>query len=327
MATPTFIIYDSGTNNPPRVVIEHSPAFSNWGLLYRDSDDTIIFQSNGTPVLSIGLGSQKVGIGTDSPNVKLEVISTTADDAIRGQNTSGGAGVTGESTSGSGVFGQSDSGPGVNSLSQTGVGVFGVSGQRTGVTGLSNGTGVAGIGGAFAGEFFGNVDVTRDLTVGGTKFFKIDHPLDPANKYLYHASVESSDLKNIYDGIVVLDANGEAVIDLPAWFEALNKEFRYQLTPIGASGPNLYVAEEISNNRFKIAGGTSAMKVCWQVTGIRKDAVVQAKPFVVEQDKPTDERGYYQHPEAHGQPLEKGIVGARDPEILRQFIEIQKKTP
>ena len=77
--------------------------------------------------------------------------------------------------------------------------------------------------------------------------FKIDHPLDPANKYLYHSFVESPDMKNIYDGVLVLDENGEAEIDLPDWFGALNKDFRYQLTAIGAPGPNLYIAEEISD--------------------------------------------------------------------------------
>ena len=48
---------------------------------------------------------------------------------------------------------------------------------------------------------------------------------------------------------------------MPEWFEALNMEFRHQLTAIGAPGPNLYVAEEISKNRFRIAGGTPGGKV------------------------------------------------------------------
>ena len=53
-------------------------------------------------------------------------------------------------------------------------------------------------------------------------------------------------MKNVYDGVVVLDRKGKAEIDLPDWFGALNKDFRYQLTAIGAPGPNLYIAEEIS---------------------------------------------------------------------------------
>jgi hypothetical protein len=32
--------------------------------------------------------------------------------------------------------------------------------------------------------------------------FKIDHPLDPANKYLSHSFVESPDMMNIYNGVV-----------------------------------------------------------------------------------------------------------------------------
>ncbi len=80
---------------------------------------------------------------------------------------------------------------------------------------------------------------------GSDKQFKIDHPLDPANKYLSHASVESSDMKNIYDGVVTLDSNGAATVTLPDWFEALNQDFRYQLTAIGAPGPDLYIATEV----------------------------------------------------------------------------------
>jgi len=83
------------------------------------------------------------------------------------------------------------------------------------------------------------------------------------------------------------------------------------LTGIGGFAP-IYIAEEITNNRFKIAGGNPGMKVCWQVTSVRHDAVVQATPMVVEEDKPEDEKGYYQNPEAHGQPREMGIRWKRE---------------
>lgn len=135
-----------------------------------------------------------------------------------------------------------------------------------------------------------NVQVPGTL-IKSAGSFRIDHPLDPANKYLSHSFVESPDMMNVYNGNVLLDISGEAWIELPAYFEALNREFRYQLTAIGAPGPNLYVADEIAGNQFRIAGGTSGMKVSWQVTGIRKDPYAERNPVIVEQDKPEAQRG------------------------------------
>jgi hypothetical protein len=161
-------------------------------------------------------------------------------------------------------------------------------------------------GAKFAGVFVGDVDVTGNLSKGSGSF-KIDHPLDPANKYLYHSFVESPDMMNIYNGNAVLDKHGRAWIELPEWFEVLNREFRYQLTAIGAPGPNLYIAQEIEGNRFKIAGGKPGMRVSWQVTGVRQDPYAEAHRIKVEEDKPSDERGYYLHPKEYSQPEEKGI--------------------
>ena len=158
----------------------------------------------------------------------------------------------------------------------------------------------------YAGYFSGDVNVTGTLTKGGGAF-KIDHPLDPENKYLQHSFVESPDMKNVYDGNVVLDASGEATVTLPDWFGALNKDFRYQLTAIGRPGPNLYISREIANNQFGIAGGEPFMQVSWQVTGIRKDAWAEANRIQVEVDKRPDEVGKYLHPEAFGQPAERGV--------------------
>lgn len=153
----------------------------------------------------------------------------------------------------------------------------------------------------------GNVNVVGTLSksAGG---FKIDHPLDPANKTLTHSFVESPDMMNIYSGIVTLDGNGEAWVSLPDWFEALNKEFRYQLTAIGGPLPNLHVATEVSKSRFKIAGGKSGGKVSWQVTGIRHDAYAEAHRLPVEEAKAKEDRGFYLHPDLFKQPEEKSIV-------------------
>jgi hypothetical protein len=137
-----------------------------------------------------------------------------------------------------------------------------------------------------AGDFYGPVYVHGTLqVVGGPKNFVIDHPLDPGNKSLYHASIESSEMKNLYDGVVTLDTRGEATVVLPDWFGALNKEFRYQLTPIGASAPELHVSSEIANNRFTIAGGGAGQRVSWMVTGVRNDPWAQAHPMIVEVPK------------------------------------------
>lgn len=122
--------------------------------------------------------------------------------------------------------------------------------------------------------------------------------------------MESPDIKNIYDGVVTLDAKGEAVVTLPSWFGALNKDFRHQLTCVGSFAP-VYVAEEISQNHFKIVGGKSGMKVSWMVTGIRQDAWAKAHRIPVEQAKPARERGYYLHPELFGQPPQKNVMRAR----------------
>jgi hypothetical protein len=185
-------------------------------------------------------------------------------------------------------------GNGVHGIANSGAGAFAVYGES---------------GSGYAGYFSGKVSVTGVLTAG-TKPFKIDHPLDPANKYLMHAAVESPDMKNIYDGIVALDSNGEAVVELPEWFEALNRDFRYQLTCIGGAAP-VYIADEVNDHRFRIAGGTPGLKVSWLVTGIRKDAFANAHPLVVELDKPAEERGRYLYPVEAGLPASLSVDGAK----------------
>jgi hypothetical protein len=185
----------------------------------------------------------------------------------------------------------------------------GGSGANYGVYGVATGSGTnyAVYGGAaggttnWAGYFDGDVRVTGTLANPGPEL-EIDHPLDPADQYLRHPAVHSSEMKNVYDGVVVLDPAAEAWVEMPDWFEALNTSFRYQLTAIGAPGPNLYVADKISGNTFRIAGGEPGMEVSWQVTGVRQDAYAQANRLSVEESKPVDERGRYLHPEAHGAP-------------------------
>jgi hypothetical protein len=163
--------------------------------------------------------------------------------------------------------------------------------------------------GDFAALFDGDVEVTGFLMKSGGGF-KIDHPLDPGNRYLNHSFVESPDMKNVYDGIATLDERGEAVVELPNYLDAVNKDFRYQLTCVGGFAP-VYVAEEISGNRFKIAGGEPGIKVSWLVTGIRKDPVAELNRIQVEVDKEPADLGRYLSPEAYGLGEEYGIYRQR----------------
>ncbi len=128
------------------------------------------------------------------------------------------------------------------------------------------------------------LEVTGTIT-GAVKNFRIDHPLDPENKTLEHSCIESSEMLDLYRGNVTLDDNGAAVVALPDWFEALNKEFSYQLTPLGKPAPGLYIAQEIEKCQFKIAGGTRGARVSWLVTGVRHDAYASSHPLEVERDK------------------------------------------
>ena len=128
----------------------------------------------------------------------------------------------------------------------------------------------------------GDVRIAGRLTAG-SKAFKINHPLAPENKYLSHSSVESPDVMNIYNGNIISDTDGNATIVLPDYFEALNRDFRYQLTVIGKRA-QATVAREIENNRFTINIDQPEVKVSWQVTGIRQDASAKGFPSSVEEE-------------------------------------------
>jgi len=255
-----------------------------------------------------------------------------------------GGGFAASTSDGTGVFGSSSAGVGVLAYGATGVfsvgtdtGVYGdaylgVEGFTDstsggwGVYGESQGKGVGGgfyntstgdalyasnQAGGYAAFFDGNVDVDGNLSKAGGSF-KIDHPLDPENKYLYHSFVESPDMKNIYDGNVTTDGSGLATVTLPDWFEALNSDFRYQLTVIGQFAQAM-VASEISDHQFTIKTDKPNVKVSWQVTGIRQDAWANAHRIPVEESKAPADQGLYLHPELFGAPPEKSIALAHHP--------------
>jgi hypothetical protein len=249
-----------------------------------------------------------------------------------GNTTPGGTGLVGfggSASNGSGGTGGSLIG-GVSTGGNGGDGAFTVGALGVG-TGKKGGRGIVaipggGAGGAtvgLAGEFLGDVEVSGNLAKGGGSF-KIDHPLDPENKYLYHSFVESPDMMNIYNGNITTDANGDAVVTLPDWFQALNKDFRYQLTVVGTFA-QVIVAEKLKGNRFTIKTSAPGVEVSWQVTGIRKDAYANKHRIPVEEMKPEQERGYYLHPDAFNKPDERGIERARHGETMQQVKETQEK--
>ena len=249
---------------------------------------------------------------------------------VRGTTGTGAAGVLGQTFgdgsgggAGPGVHGSSDDGVGVSGFSgstdatkgltfgngyghsslhfsaQPGGGVLGVSVLGSGIEGFTfssirNHPDVAAVRGqsanGFAGLFVGRVRVTGALQKAGGGF-TVDHPTDPKNKYLSHSFVESPEMLNVYSGTVTTNRNGVARVRLPAYFEALNRDFRYQLTVIRKFARAM-VSEEIKDNEFAIRTDPGRVKVCWQVTGVRKDAWAEANRIPVEA-----ERGRYLHPE------------------------------
>jgi hypothetical protein len=170
----------------------------------------------------------------------------------------------------------------------------------------------------YAGYFIGDTHVTGTLSKGAGSF-KIDHPLDPANKYLSHSFVESPDMMNIYNGNVVTDGSGRATIELPDWFEPLNRDFRYQLTVIDETDSDTFVQAKIvrgvRNGSFDIRTSAPHATVSWQVTGIRQDAFANAHRIPVEEDKPLQERGTYLHAEALGFPADLQVDRVREARI------------
>ena len=243
------------------------------------------------------LSRDGIGVRGEGASTGVHGVSDAEGTGVYGQGLYGVAGEGAAVGVSVGVFGDTDAflgGRGVNGQAYrpSGIGVYGSNPSQD-----SN---------AYAGYFLGQVHVNGRLSKASGSF-KIDHPLDPANKYLYHSFVESPDMMNIYDGVIALDGRGQAVIDLPEWFGALNRDFRYQLTCIGGFAP-VYIQDEIVDNRFTIAGGRPGLKVSWQVTGIRQDAYANAHRIPVEEMKPEGERGMYLNPTLFGQPETKGIA-------------------
>lgn len=254
------------------------------------------------------LTSAIVGSTTGAANaVSGQVEATaTASAGIYGNNlrTTGGYGtygigfngVVGETNyrQGFGVYGRNYDALGslsYNAVGTYGLGYVGVWGDQSDVNGFS-------------------VYANGDMGAAGIKPFYIDHPTDPENKYLRHFSIESNEVLNVYRGNATFDENGEAIVTMPEYFDAVNNEnCTYQLTPIGGYAP-LYIKSKLANGQFVIAGGVEGMEVSWTVHTERNDPYMKKHPEkrAVEVDKEDWNKGRYLRPELYDQPEDKKIV-------------------
>jgi hypothetical protein len=225
------------------VYAHHDGSSTGYGVYATTDLGTAVFSQSdaGTGVSATGAGT--TGVGVSGKN------STSTNHGALGLRLRGAEGVA-LNSNGIGVYGQADNG-------SSSVGVYGTS---------LNG---------YAGRFIGNVRIDGNLNVVGTVTkgggaFRIDHPLDPQHRYLQHSFVESPEMMNVYNGNVRTDSRGFAVVQLPRWFQALNRNFRYQLTPIGAFAQAI-VWKKIAGNRFTVRTSKPHVEVSWQVTGVRHD--------------------------------------------------------
>lgn len=262
----------------------------------------------------------------------LESIGVQGFGQVNGATNSISYGMAGEASSGGsknnvGVFGYATGAMGTNSRNW---GVLGVSEDPTsasGVLGISDpgttgsdghaiegdvlsGTNQIAVFGYtasstasdYAGYFIGNLYATTASS--GIKAFKIDYPLDPENKYLIHSSIESNEMMNVYSGNIKTDAQGIAVVQLPEYFESLNKDFRYQFTCINQFAQAI-VAEKVYNNQFTIRTDKPNVEVSWMVTGVRQDPLANKYRIKDVVDKPQGEKGTYLTPELYGKTMEQ----------------------
>jgi hypothetical protein len=281
--------------------------------------------NNGTGASGIGVWGSQDGSGWGVYGTSVSGIGVRGYASATSGFTYGVYGAS-ASTLGTGVYGYAAATSGVNfgvygrSDSTSGYGVFGLaaaSGAAFGVGGVTYSTASSSygvIGGEPSGGAGHAVFANGTLAATGTKSFQIDHPLSPETHYLNHFCTEGPEPYNVYRGTVVLDANGEAWVQLPDYFEAINRDPSYHLTAVGAPMPNLHVAVKIQNNRFKIAGGAPGKEVSWRVEAIRNDLWVQRYGYQTEQEKEDAIKGKYLSPELYGQPKERGIHYRPEPE-------------
>ncbi|MBN1339102.1 MAG: hypothetical protein JXA03_07255 [Bacteroidales bacterium] len=236
------------------------------------------YQTGFNTIMNVVSGN--VGIGTASPNYKLEVYAA------------------GNSYS---ISGRSDNSIGVHGFSNTNVAVYAQSASGTGLFGQSS-TGNA-------GYFSGNVHITGSLSKGGGSFL-IDHPSDPENKLLRHNFVESPENLLIYRGKVQLDHTGTGHVVLPDYFADLTDEENASIhtTPVGR--PFISGCEWEKGYVSFMVYGEPNRSVFWEVLADRDDPVIHEIGRPVEEMKGTGnpycDKGQFLYPKAYGYPESLG---------------------
>ncbi|RFS17588.1 hypothetical protein D0T08_07410 [Emticicia sp. C21] len=255
-------------------------ARGNVGIGTETPDTTALLLVNGSTILSDNPSFQSVQIGSNNPEPKAKM--TVTNDSYE-----------------NGVLIDAFNTPGGDALKVIG------STTITGTTDIEQKLTVGGNTSLKNTSINGNLSVSGSISKGGGSF-KIDHPLDPENKYLYHSFVESPDMMNVYNGNIITDAKGIARVKLPDYFESLNTDFRYQLTVIGTFAQAI-VSEKVQANQFEIRTDKPNIEVSWQITGIRNDAYARKFRIPNEIEKKPEEKGTYLYPEAYGLPADKKL--------------------
>ncbi|MFT5779859.1 MAG: hypothetical protein ACI837_002818 [Crocinitomicaceae bacterium] len=302
------------TNTGVAIIANTTNASNTFSALQSSSNSSssvasaIIGNSTG---LAWGVSGQVASTATGEAGVYGSNLRTTGGHGVKGIGFNGLVGETNHST-GNAVWGENYDAllPLGNAIGVAGKGYWGVVGEDRYLGG------VAGAYGVFSNGDFGAT---------GVKTFIIDHPMDPENKFLKHFSTESNEVLNIYRGNAVFAENGEAIIELPDYYDAINTNPSYNLTPVGGFA-QLYIKEEISEGKFIIGGGTEGLKVSWTIYSERNDPYLRNYPEkkAVEVEKREGQKGKYVMPQLYNQPMDKKMIQSEDKEKAEQpIIELQ----
>lgn len=303
--TSTGVALISNTTNPAN-------AFSPIQANTNSSSNTvagIIGNSTGT---AWGVAGQAASNSTSEAAIYGSNLRTVGGHGVYGVGFNGVVGQTGQST-GIAVYGENldNVAPFGNGVGVGGIGYYGVLGEDRYFGGQA---------GAYGVYSNGNLGAT------GTKTFRIDHPQDPENKFLRHFSLESNEVLNVYRGTATFDANGNAVVELPDYFNSINRNVSYQLTPVGAYMP-LFVKEKVSNNnQFVVSGGIAGKEVSWAVYAERNDLYMQQNPAqrTVELEKRAHEKGRYLIPSLYDAGADKALFNNKPTAKEQKALKLMK---